>query len=131
MASSRQEESMRAGSVWNVGCLTLLMLGFAIELASCSSSGGGASPGTAGTSGGAGTTGSGGGGHAGSGGGAAGQGGSAGSAAGSAGVAGSGGAAGAGGSAGGAAWALTSPDFASGAAMPSQFTCDGHDFASG
>src|SRR6516162_4569218 len=98
MASSRQEESMRAGSVWNVGCRTLLMLGFAIELASCSSSGGGASPGTAGTSGGAGTTGSGGGGHAGSG--------------------------------GGAAWALTSPDFASGAAMPSQFTCDGHDFAS-
>jgi phosphatidylethanolamine-binding protein (PEBP) family uncharacterized protein len=125
---------MRMGTVSRMGFRSILLLGFGVGLASCSSSGGGASPGTAGTTGGsaAGTSG----GAAGAGGGAAGHGGNAagtgGGAAGTGGgAAGTGGGAAGTGGGGGAPWALTSTDVANGAAMPYQFTCNGHDFASG
>jgi hypothetical protein len=86
-----------------LGALLPLVLG----LAACSSSDAGAKAGTAGTTGGGGSAGT------------TGGGGSGGSAQG-----GSGGA-------GGASWALTSPSFTSGGAMPAEDTCDGHEFASG
>jgi phosphatidylethanolamine-binding protein (PEBP) family uncharacterized protein len=88
------------------------------------------STGTGGAAGSAGSTGTGGAaGNAGS----TGTGGAAGNAGstGTGGAAGSAGATGTGGAAGAPAWALTSPDFAGGSAIPSQYTCNGGAFASG